>query len=1081
MTHTLITFLLLLSTMAQAQVFNLNQILQPNKSIKDAGWKSQAKYFNFNNEVYNQLKSYKGQKATLNIAGIGQLELELWEPHSPDFIVTTSDGKATQPAKGFYFKGYVTGKPTHLAAISIFENEVFGMVSTPSGNYNIGVMDRKFIGKTNALHVVYNDLSLPEKNPFNCHTPDGDAKVEEQTYDTKSAGCRIVNNYFEIDNQGFIQNGSNITTTTNYVNGVFNIIKLLYARDLIQINLSQLHIWTTLDPYPGTSSDAALTAFRTRIQSITYNGNIAHLISLKVGNLGGLAYLNSLCSSTSATNIAYSNAALNYSQFPVYSWTVNVIAHEIGHNLGSNHTHWCGWLWPDGTRRPIDFCGTVEPFGSPTCYTGARIPQSGTIMSYCHTNGSIDFTQGFGVLPSTLMRSRVSTATCLTGYQIEEYSITGTRRVCAGGTINLGVTGITDATYAWTGANGFTSSNQNISVPNASASTVGTYNVAVTKNGCTHTGKDAVVRLNGNTNAPFSQNFEAASAIPTGWEVINPNGDNTWSVTSLAGGFGTSSKSIRAMNYPSPNSTGRFDSLFTPVISLGGVAASQLRFDVAYAQYTGRADTLTILASVNCGTSYQVVYRKGGAELATAPSLVSSYTPTASQWRTETVSLSGLPSASSVQFVFVSRSAYGNYIYLDNINLSTGGVQPPACSFTYSPWTACLSGVQTRTFTASPAGCTGTPPADSLSRTCSIVVPPVQPCTTNLRNIVKPTNSVTAIGTTSPAGEEVAKAIDNNTATKYLNFQGANSGLTINTDTLAIVRALVLVSANDEATRDPRSYQLSGSLDGVNYTLISSGAVALFTARFQSQEIAITNSTAYRHYRLIIPTVVGASCVNCSVMQVAEVRLLACAPNVVVEPQPCTTLVDVTQPSDVVEIVNGSRVDSRPPPLNEEPYRVIDNSVNFKYLNFTGLGSGFIVNVPRTHSPVVQLSITSGNDAPERDPTSYNLQGWNGFVWVQVATGSVPLFTARRQRVVLPVFVNTVSYSKYRVTFPTLRGTSFMQVSEVELLGCSGQAISSFAVPNPTDGITEIDGVKFDLSKMPAGVYLIRGVRVVKK
>jgi hypothetical protein len=56
-----------------------------------------------------------------------------------------------------------------------------------------------------------------------------------------------------------------------------------------------------------------------------------------------------------------------------------------------------------------------------------------------------------------------------------------------------------------------------------------------------------------------------------------------------------------------------------------------------------------------------------------------------------------------------------------------------------------------------------------------------------------------------------------------------------------------------------------------------------------------------------------------------------------------------------------------------------------------------------------------------------------------------------------------------------------MQVSEVELLGCSGQAISSFGYPNPTDGIIDIGGVKFDLSRLPAGVYLIRGVRVVKK
>jgi hypothetical protein len=56
-----------------------------------------------------------------------------------------------------------------------------------------------------------------------------------------------------------------------------------------------------------------------------------------------------------------------------------------------------------------------------------------------------------------------------------------------------------------------------------------------------------------------------------------------------------------------------------------------------------------------------------------------------------------------------------------------------------------------------------------------------------------------------------------------------------------------------------------------------------------------------------------------------------------------------------------------------------------------------------------------------------------------------------------------------------------MQVSEVELVGCSGPSIAIFGYPNPTDGIIDIDGVKFDLSRLPAGVYLIRGVRVVKK
>jgi len=573
---------------------------------------------------------------------------------------------------------------------------------------------------------------------------------------------------------------------------------------------------------------------------------------------------------------------------------------------------------------------------------------------------------------------------------------------------------------------------------------------------------------------------------------------------------------MRINNYSSPNSTGRVDTLYSPVVNLSGLAASQLRFDVAYAQYTGKADTLTILAAANCGTNYQVVYRKGGTALATASARTSSFTPTSSEWRTETINLSAFSGASSVQFVFVSRSAYGNYIYMDNINMVTSGVQPIACSFTYSPWTTC-NGTQTRTFSASPAGCVGVPPADSLTRTCS-VQQPNQNCTTTLRNIVKPTNAVTAIGTTSPANENVAKAIDNNVNTKYLNFQGANSGLTINTDTLAIVRGLVLVSANDVPTRDPSSYQLSGSLDGVSYTLISQGSFALFTARFQAQEIAFSNSTAYRHYRLIFPTIVGASCANCSVMQVAEVRLLACAPPTVNVSQPCTALADVTLTGDVVEIVNGSNADSRNPPIGEEPIRAIDNQPA-KYLNFTGFGSGFVVTVPRAHNPVVQLSITSGNDAPERDPASYRLQGWDGFKWLSIAEGDVPLFTARRQRVVLSVFANTKSYTRYRVTFPTLRGTSFMQVSEVELLGCAPETLfngalaignelvskPSFTIfPNPgiglftlkTSGLDKLAEIQvynmvgqlvktqvvqssitestLDLSDFPAGTYLIK-------
>jgi hypothetical protein len=54
------------------------------------------------------------------------------------------------------------------------------------------------------------------------------------------------------------------------------------------------------------------------------------------------------------------------------------------------------------------------------------------------------------------------------------------------------------------------------------------------------------------------------------------------------------------------------------------------------------------------------------------------------------------------------------------------GVAPTPCTFTYGSWTTCINGTQTRPYTSSPTNCTGVPPADSLTRTCTT---PIVPCT----------------------------------------------------------------------------------------------------------------------------------------------------------------------------------------------------------------------------------------------------------------------------------------------------------------------------------------------------------------
>jgi hypothetical protein len=126
----------------------------------------------------------------------------------------------------------------------------------------------------------------------------------------------------------------------------------------------------------------------------------------------------------------------------------------------------------------------------------------------------------------------------------------------------------------------------------------------------------------------------------------------------------------------------------------------------------------------------------------------------------------------------------------------------------------------------------------------------------------------------SPSNEGAANAFDGNVNTKYLNFDKKNAGVTVKLSQGRVVQKFTITTANDFSGRDPTSYKLYGSNDGVNWTLIKQDSLSLSENRFwTSPEIQVANTNAYVYYFILFPTTkAGEGCgLDCNSMQIAEV------------------------------------------------------------------------------------------------------------------------------------------------------------------------------------------------------------------
>lgn len=175
---------------------------------------------------------------------------------------------------------------------------------------------------------------------------------------------------------------------------------------------------------------------------------------------------------------------------------------------------------------------------------------------------------------------------------------------------------------------------------------------------------------------PLRMTFDNPSEVP--WQIASPSDQLDWESISTSKQQSVTYKSF------TNSRVGEESWLVSPILDFS-LGTYSLFFDASYAQKIPADDRLRIVASTDCGLTYNLVIMDYAASIfSVAPKFTEWFPETDEDWKKQYVSLEALAGKQNVRIALVAHNNNGNNLFLDNIEFFAGDdPNPPLTTVPY--------------------------------------------------------------------------------------------------------------------------------------------------------------------------------------------------------------------------------------------------------------------------------------------------------------------------------------------------------------------------------------------------------------